>query len=372
MLGRDLGRRASDQARNRAADPAPAPGRLDDPDRLRTSARRRSMSFHSTRAVADDPAIAPRRRGGPVADRSARDGGSSSRSPRGCCGRLAVRHAARRPGRAQSDGRSASRSVHAGSDVRSTSRRGATASRSGSGAPVVPAVIASPPARTSRSCASSPTCRSPSTCAAPRPGRGRRPGARGGRASRSSFRQALVRAPPSRRAVGERGRDRAARLAVVLAVAEPAALPRARRCRRTSARAPVGVPQRELAHPGRVEDEAAVGQEVELAAGRRVPAAGVVLADLADERPDPRRRGVLRSVDLPTPDEPTNATVRPAPIRARTSSTPRPSNALTDDDRRPGGDAARPRAGSPSTSPPRSAFERTTTGSAPLSQATAT
>ena len=32
---------------------------------------------------------------------------------------------------------------------------------------------------------------------------------------------------------------------------------------------------------------------------------------------------------MPTPDEPTNAAVRPGPIRARTASTPRPSNELT-------------------------------------------
>ena len=81
------------------------------------------------------------------------------------------------------------------------------------------------------------------------------------RASRSSFRQPSSRSASSV-AVGERGRDRAARLAVVLAVAEPAGARRARRCRRTTARARVGVPQRELAHAGRVEDE------------RRRPAAG--------------------------------------------------------------------------------------------------
>ena len=38
---------------------------------------------------------------------------------------------------------------------------------------------------------------------------------------------------------------------------------------------------------------------------------------------------VLTSVDLPTPDDPTNATVAPGRMRARSSSIPRPSIALT-------------------------------------------
>ena len=78
----------------------------------------------------------------------------------------------------------------------------------------------------------------------------------------------------------------------------------------------------------------------------------------------------LRSVDLPTPDEPMNATVRPGSISDRTAPTPRPSTAEAVMIRTP--TAIRSTSAMLSAaSSARSAFERTMTGSAPLSQATA-
>src|SRR5438093_1939604 len=79
------------------------------------------------------------------------------------------------------------------------------------------------------------------------------------------------------------------------------------------------------------------------------------------------------SVDLPTPDEPTKATVRPGPIRALTSSTPRPSTELTTMTAAPAATrVTSARAAPTSTSVWRSALVSSTTGSAPLSQAIAT
>src|SRR5258706_12698386 len=85
-------------------------------------------------------------------------------------------------------------------------------------------------------------------------------------------------------AVGQGGRDRAARLAVVAAVPEPAAGDELVDVGEGLLEA-VRFPEGELAHPRRVEHETPVGQQVELAPRRRVPAARVVVADLPDERP---------------------------------------------------------------------------------------
>ena len=99
---------------------------------------------------------------------------------------------------------------------------------------------------------------------------------------------------PRQRAVGERLADRAAGLLIVGAVGEAAA-PRDL-LDVAEGLLEVGVPELQLAHPGRVEDDAAAGQQDQLAVGRRVPARLVVLAHLlrreqllADERVDDRR-----------------------------------------------------------------------------------
>ena len=65
-----------------------------------------------------------------------------------------------------------------------------------------------------------------------------------------------------------------------------------------------------LAQPGRVDDES-IRERDELPPRRRVPAAGVVLADPGGRERARRPASALTSVDLPTPDEPMKATVRP-------------------------------------------------------------
>ena len=83
-------------------------------------------------------------------------------------------------------------------------------------------------------------------------------------------------------AVGNGSGDRAAGLAVVAAVAEPAQGDDFVDVRERLVEG-VAVPQRQLAHAGRVEDEPALWQQVELTPRRGVAAATVVLADLADQ-----------------------------------------------------------------------------------------
>src|SRR5439155_14058793 len=84
-------------------------------------------------------------------------------------------------------------------------------------------------------------------------------------------------------AVREGGCDGAPRLTAVSAVPEAAAgrqlLDVTERLVQT-----VGIPQGELAHPRRVQDEAAVGQERELSPGRRMSSVPVILADLPGGR----------------------------------------------------------------------------------------
>ena len=97
---------------------------------------------------------------------------------------------------------------------------------------------------------------------------------------------------------------RAAGLVAVLAVAEPAAARRARRCRRTRPGvARLVDPLRELAHAGRVDPQAAVGRDEQLAARRRV-AAAVVVADrlgrlpaVAEQRVEQRRLADARAAE---------------------------------------------------------------------------
>ena len=124
------------------------------------------------------------------------------------------------------------------------------------------------------------------------------------RASRSSFCQ------PSNRDVGEvavldRGHDRAAGLAVVGAVREPADRGQRLDVGERPLETGLGLPRGELAHARGVEDEAAGRQQVQLAAGRRVPAPGVVLPDVLHGRPGVAGERVeeRRLADARRPDE---------------------------------------------------------------------
>ena len=90
----------------------------------------------------------------------------------------------------------------------------------------------------------------------------------------------------------------------------------------------LGVPERELAHPGRVDQAAAAGEHDQLAVGGRVAAAAVGReAPPVASRSEPHRR--FTSVDLPTPDEPTSVAVRPPARWATSSSMPSPVTAET-------------------------------------------
>ncbi len=82
----------------------------------------------------------------------------------------------------------------------------------------------------------------------------------------------------------------------------------------------------------------------------------------------PARR--LTSDDLPTPDDPRAATVRPAAKYGASSSTPSPVRLLTTCTGTPIAVSSTSRTAA-STSGHRSAFVRTTTGSAPLSHPSA-
>jgi hypothetical protein len=125
---------------------------------------------------------------------------------------------------------------------------------------------------------------------------------------------------------GDRSPDRTAGLAAVGAVAKAAAPGDLGDVgeRRLEA---LAVGEAELAQAGRVEDEP-VSEPQQLPARRRVAAAGIVLR-MAAVAMSSRPASALTSVDLPTPDEPMNAAVRPCPSRPLIACSPAPVIAET-------------------------------------------
>ena len=109
--------------------------------------------------------------------------------------------------------------------------------------------------------------------------------------------------------LGDRFLDRASRLGLVRAVRKAA---RSRQLGHVGERRrpPPRRPRGQLAHSG-VEDEPAARERHELAVCGRVPAPPVAAERLHLLALPAERR--LRSDDLPTPEEPSSATVRPPP-----------------------------------------------------------
>jgi len=126
------------------------------------------------------------------------------------------------------------------------------------------------------------------------------------------------------------------------------------------------IDQLQLPHPRRIEEQAAAGEEDELAVGRDVTArSSLARTAPVGIRSSPSSR--LTSVDLPAPEEPTSAAVIPSRMRARIGAMPSARSALVTSIGTPA-QRLSTSATRPATSSQTSALLRSTAGWAPLAQ----